>query len=163
MPLGFGALANRPLSALMPLGGSLGVTGTPKQRFWELSEESPAWGFKMAAQLQLLMFRGEDRLWTFVPVPGAQGLNISGWTIVCNIWSQTAPPAIVLTKSTANGGLVITNGQPGYFTLSIAEVDTDGVPPLPVGVYPADIWRTDSGSLRCLAKGSLTIEPTPSH
>jgi hypothetical protein len=116
----------------------------------------------MPATLRMQMFRGEDRLWTFVPVPGMPGEDITGWTIVATFWSQATPPQPIFIKSTTNGGIVITQATKGYFTLTISAADTTA-PLLAPGAYPADIWRTDSGFERIIANGTLSLATSPTH
>lgn len=120
------------------------------------------WGMTMPANLEMETYRGEDRLWTFVPAPGQPPTDITGWTLTATFFNQAVtPPLAVITKTTGGGGLTIVNGPAGFFTLTQARADTSALPP---AFYPGDIWGTDlSGNARILATGGLTLRSSPSH
>lgn len=96
----------------------------------------------MASSDIISIFRGEDLDLNFTLDPAE---DITGWTIVFTARTDSG----VLTKP----GTVV-DGPNGKFDVTLDDVDTDGVKP---GHYAYDVWRTDTGSERVLAIGTLKI------
>ena len=106
----------------------------------------------MSAPLALFVEKGEDVTFTgsqIVPPDTfpAGPMDVTAWTILVTI--RLPAGGIFLTKPGT-----VTNGPAGVYTWSLANADTVNAV---AGVYPIDIWRTDTGLNREMAKGQLTI------
>ncbi len=76
---------------------------------------------------------------------------IAGWAIKFTV--QDRDGNVQFTKVTG-GGITITDGVNGIFTVAILRADTSS---LAAGSYRYDIWRTDSGSERELTAGEYRL------
>lgn len=68
-------------------------------------------------------------------------INIAGWTFTMQIRHHLADEPPLLTLTTDEGGLVVTDGALGRFELRVTE---DQSITLPVGRYLFDVLRTDA-------------------
>lgn len=104
-------------------------------------------------------FKGEDRTIN-IDVDQADGTtpqNMTGWALTWELMSANSGPA-VLTKTTALGGIAITNGDGTNDRAAVTILDTDTEPTtLPAGVYYYRLRRTDAGNETVLAYGTAVL------
>ena len=83
--------------------------------------------------------------------------DIAGWSLRFRIYEalgQNLPP--LLEKTTAAGGIVLTDPTHGLCTITGVEADTQDIAP---GYYPYTLWRVDSGATNELSYGLIQIGP----
>jgi hypothetical protein len=111
----------------------------------------------MAIITDISWYRGEDVVLTdSIKDAGGAAVNITGWSLQFTLKKAYGDAAAVLTKSTAGGGITITNGPGGVLQVTIASADTAS---LEVRTYVYDIQRIDAGSRAVLSIGNATIKP----
>lgn len=76
-------------------------------------------------------------------------VNISGWTIAADVRQHLIDGAIVLSLT-----CVVVSGAAGTYTFTLTHTQTMALPP---GIYAISVFRTDTGSEREMATGTLTI------
>lgn len=116
----------------------------------------------MATAIQDLgdWYWGEDRTFEFeVEDDAGVPQNITGMTFKLELRVTEDDPTAKLTKSTANGGIVITNGPLGLLEVRINKSDTDpgAAPPVTPGSYKYGLARIDTGQWNVLAIGNATL------
>ena len=92
---------------------------------------------------EITIHQGEDLILAFTMDPVE---DITGWTIELNVKGD----ALVITSAAA----VIVSGPLGTFTVALSDAVTDA---LVAASYLYDVWRTDSGSERILARGIFRV------
>lgn len=98
------------------------------------------------------IFRGEDVRLDFTAYTtdtGSTPQDITGWTLIFTVAEQANSTSKLITKTCTH--VVDANGT---FYASLASADTDIAP----GRYWCDVYRTDTGYLRCLGSGPFTLE-----
>lgn len=82
--------------------------------------------------------------------------DITGWTLAFVIRPVSADldDAATISRTTANGGIIITSASTGAFTITVTHAQTGA---LDVKLYDWEIWRTDTGAEKRLAFGKLQI------
>lgn len=107
-----------------------------------------------AAPLALDAYKGEDYEAKGVHkasrAPGASVVNIAGWTIVLTVrvLPTKANPPLLSVNAT------VLSGAAGTYLIALTAAQTLA---LGVGVFYADVWRTDNGAQTGMAVGTLTI------
>lgn len=104
-----------------------------------------------SATLDLAVEKGEDIVFTGthqVSATDATVVDISGWTIVVTV--KTADGVLLYTLA----GTVV-SGAAGTYSWPLTHTQTN----IASKYLQVDIWRTDSGSQREMAKGRLFIGP----
>src|SRR4051812_27507279 len=107
-----------------------------------------------AAPLALDAYKGEDYeargVHKLSRAPGAQVVDISGWaiTFTVRVLPTTANPPLLSIDA------AVLSGTAGTYLISLTSAQTLA---LGVGVFHADVWRTDSGAQTEMAVGTLTI------
>lgn len=109
---------------------------------------------KMALNLSLQLARGEDRMYHLVYNPQGVPVDVSTSTLLFTMKNQSG--IVTLTKTTGAG--ITSQTTQGDLMLTLDSADTELLPP---GIYPADIWRTDTGNELDLFVGHVLIEQTP--
>jgi len=99
------------------------------------------------------MYRGCDYTLRFT-VEGTG--SIAGWTISFWVRANAASEDFLIEKTTAAGGVVITDPANRIFTVSLEDTDTDD---LAVGPYFIECKRMDVGLEQEIATGTLTLVP----
>jgi hypothetical protein len=103
-------------------------------------------------------FRGEDVTVTFTMDPAEA---VTGWALAFYVRARPEyGSAALVTRTTAAGGITITDGPGGVFAVAVPAASTLA---LPVGRYRYDVWRTDSGSEVMLAYGACDVLPQVRH
>lgn len=106
----------------------------------------------MARKQDFTLFRGED---VELVVLLDDATDITDWTIALYIRASTESGASALvTRSTSNGGITLTDPEAGEFTVSLPAATTVT---LPVTTYRFDLWRLDSGYEVMLAYGNVAV------
>ena len=106
----------------------------------------------MATLQNLTLFRGEDLTLTFTMDP-AQA--ITGWALAFYVRARPEYGAAPLvTRTTAAGGVTITDGPGGVFSVTVPAATTLA---LPISRYRFDVWRVDSGYETVLAYGPCDV------
>ena len=101
----------------------------------------------MATQNKITIYRAEDIVLNFTMTPTT---DITGWTLVFNV-SESKNSA---TKLITNKACSIVSAVAGTFTASLLTSDTNIAP----GEYWWDVYRTNSGSVRCVAYGPFNVQ-----
>lgn len=81
---------------------------------------------------------------------------ITGWALSWILKQRATDPdgSAVLTKTTASGGITITNGPAGQCVVTITDTDTASLKP---GAYVHELKRTDPGSEAVLCSGMAVL------
>jgi hypothetical protein len=98
----------------------------------------------MAGTDEIAIYRGEDVALPFTMDPVE---NITGWTLLMSV---SGGGAVVFTKAG-----VVTSGPSGTFSVSLTDAETELLSASEV--YDYDVWRTDAGAERVLARGTLRV------
>lgn len=96
-------------------------------------------------------YKGEDIVVNVSIIPV---VNITGWSLKFTMRKTLDILPILITKTTGGGGITITNGPGGIFTITINDADTSSAD---VGQYLFDIQRTDAGGAQVLTIGNVTL------
>jgi hypothetical protein len=102
-----------------------------------------------SAQLALACGKGETVTFNGTHQTSASNttaIDITGWTIKMTVRDDSG--TIVLQKTAS-----ITSGAAGTYALACTHAETL----LPIRVYDADIWRTDTASEKLLANGTFAV------
>lgn len=103
------------------------------------------------ANITVDLFQNEgDITLPFELLDGASPLNITGWAISFRIGLRSNKN---LVTKTVGDGITITDGAAGELSVTL---DVDDLTRTPA-VYDYEIRRTDTGSVRTLVAGQLTI------
>jgi hypothetical protein len=96
-------------------------------------------------------FQGEDRVFQFT-VKDKLGaiVNITGWTFSWEVRTYAAAGTSTLTKTSAGGGVVITDAPNGQVEVRIVRADTQAIAPAD---YQHALARTNAGAWTVLADG----------
>jgi hypothetical protein len=97
----------------------------------------------MAGADIITIYRGEDVTLPFTMDPV---VDVTGWTLAFNILLADG------TRVTAAGS--VTDGASGTMSVALTDAETDT---LTAGSYLYDLTRTDAGSERTLARGTLRV------
>lgn len=86
---------------------------------------------------------------------------ITGWTIWATFKRRVSDldAAAVIQKSTALGGVTITNGAQGLYTVTLSPADTLALPQQRLTLFADHKARDGAGNLFFLAKGKVTFRP----
>lgn len=115
------------------------------------------------------VWRGEDKTLEFtVYVPGttlrqvqdgtATAQDITGWTLEW-VLAHGGGLAPTLRKRTGGEGITIVDGPAGRCDVTLAEADTEAIPP---GTYFHTLWRDDPGQRSVLSYGDFVLkDPVP--
>jgi hypothetical protein len=98
----------------------------------------------MAGTDEIAIYRGEDVVLPFTMSPVE---DITGWTLLMSV---SGGGAVLFTKA----GAVI-SGAAGTFSVSLTDAETELL--AASDVYDYDVWRTDAGAERVLARGTLRV------
>ena len=109
-----------------------------------------------AVTSNLAMMIGEDRVFqdTIYQADGVTVQNISNWTISFTVFRYDSPSTVLITKTTAGGGVVLTNPTQGVLQITVAAADTASLYP---NQYEFVVQRTDSGNVLNLTRGVLSL------
>jgi hypothetical protein len=103
-------------------------------------------------------FLGEDKVLpdTIYQSDGITLQNVTGWTISFMVKKHATDldADAKVTKTTANGGIVLTAPLSGLITITLASADTAS---LPAGLYAYEVKRTDVFPKTVLTTGTLTL------
>lgn len=106
----------------------------------------------MATLQNLTLFRGEDVLLEFTMDPEQA---IAGWALAFYLRARPEyGDDPLVTRTTAAGGIVISDGAGGVFQVTIPAATTLA---LPIARYRYDVWRIDSGYETVLAYGAADV------
>lgn len=108
----------------------------------------------MARESTLLVYRGEDVAIPFVAYTADTGTtaeDITGWTLVFTVSEAKDSPSKLIQKTCSH-----VSDAAGTFAATLLNADTDIRP----GLYFWDVYRTDSGSMRCIGFGGFKIQGT---
>jgi hypothetical protein len=98
----------------------------------------------MAGTDEIAIYRGEDVTLPFTMDPVE---NITGWTLLMSV---SLASGVVFTQAGA-----VVSGPAGTFTVALTDTQTELL--LASEVYDYDVWRTDAGAERVLARGTLRV------
>lgn len=109
-----------------------------------------------AVTQNIAQYIGEDKTLqdTVLQADGITPQNISAWTINFFVIDYNDPTAIYITKTTVNGGIIITNPVGGVLQIIIKAADTVGMNP---GQYRYRIERVDFGFDGIPTNGLFTL------
>ena len=93
----------------------------------------------MAGKDPIEIYQGEDVTLDFTMNPV---IDITGWTLLLTV------------KGGFTAGGSVVSGPLGTFTVALTDDNTDSLIPRK---YLYDVWRTDSGSERVLARGEFKV------
>jgi hypothetical protein len=103
----------------------------------------------------LAMFQGEAKTFVDTVYDGTGAAqNITGWSIEFIVHEYNNPDAVLITKTTANGGVTLTTPASGVFSVVFTEADTLSLFPGQKQFYAR---RTDAGQVAELSRGPFTI------
>ena len=110
-------------------------------------------GGLMPVALDISWYKGEDIKLRVVLFPAA---NITGWTIAFTVKQNFGDTAVLISKTTTAGQILITDALQGIFEATINSADTSTLAPRN---YVYDVSRSDSGASTVLDVGILTLKP----
>lgn len=84
--------------------------------------------------------------------------NITGWALQFTLKRHPADAVALVTKTTAGGGITVTDAVNGLFTINMLSADTTAAG-VGDGGYVYDVQRVDSGNRIVLAFGPISIMP----
>lgn len=87
----------------------------------------------------------------------ATPVNIAGWTGRMMIRKKVSDAAPIVSLTTANGGINITNGAQGTFEIYITATATAALT-ITTGVYDLELVST-TGDVTRLIEGTVTVSP----
>lgn len=103
------------------------------------------------ANITVDLFQNEGNIvLPFELLNGTDPLNITGWAISFRIGLRSNKN---LVTKTVGDGITITDGAAGELTVTLGVADLTRTP----AVYTYEMRRTDSGTVRTLVTGQLTI------
>lgn len=108
----------------------------------------------MADNIDFEGFQGED--WILPDTIDRGVTNIAGWAVAFTIM-RSSDNAVLVTLTTAGGGVVLTTPASGLLTVVVPAAQTAV---LPAGEYRYDVARTNSGSKVVLTWGKVTVRKT---
>lgn len=104
-----------------------------------------------AVRTNLSLFKGEDAAFPDT----ITGTDITGWAVAFTLHAKLDDAAALITKTTANGGIVLTTPASGLLTVTLLATDTAN---LPAGMYFYRVERTDTGADAVLSWGSFELK-----
>lgn len=97
-----------------------------------------------------IIWQGENVTLPYTLLDGGDPIDLTGWTISWRVWRKGNDN--ILTKS-----VTLVTPASGEVSVTLSATDTA----LAAGEYPFEMRRTDSGSVKPLIVGTLTVRDSP--